>query len=214
MLRSGSKHRSPVGRGHLQPRPCRAASHRRPAGRPRGPPSHLHDGRRDLHRGVTGLRIRAVRCHSHRRRGARRGRSRAHHPGIAGDRCSGVARSCRAGAGAGHLGRLQRPGAGDRPHSRRIPDPALRLAEHLSRGGAHQSRCLDSGRAGNSGISRPRGPPRSMRRSPGSRRDRYACRHAAPLHRALGSELEIVAQFPDHAVKIGNFRDLADKERA
>jgi hypothetical protein len=31
---------------------------------------------------------------------------------------------------------------------------------------------------------------------------------------AMGGELEIVARFPDHAVKITNFADLNDKERA
>ncbi len=31
---------------------------------------------------------------------------------------------------------------------------------------------------------------------------------------AMGGELEIVAQFPDHAVKIRNFADLNEKERA
>ena len=31
---------------------------------------------------------------------------------------------------------------------------------------------------------------------------------------AMGGELEIVARFPDHAVKIRNFADLNEKERA
>lgn len=31
---------------------------------------------------------------------------------------------------------------------------------------------------------------------------------------AMGGELEIVARFPDHAVKIKNFADLNEKERA
>ncbi|MDE2516889.1 MAG: XRE family transcriptional regulator [Rhodospirillales bacterium] len=31
---------------------------------------------------------------------------------------------------------------------------------------------------------------------------------------AMGGELEIVARFPDHAVKIKNFSDLNEKERA
>lgn len=30
---------------------------------------------------------------------------------------------------------------------------------------------------------------------------------------AMGGELEIVARFPDHAVKIRNFSDLSEKER-
>lgn len=30
---------------------------------------------------------------------------------------------------------------------------------------------------------------------------------------AMGGELEIVARFPDHAVKIRNFADLSEKER-
>ena len=30
---------------------------------------------------------------------------------------------------------------------------------------------------------------------------------------AMGGELEIVARFPDHAVKIKNFADLNEKER-
>ena len=31
---------------------------------------------------------------------------------------------------------------------------------------------------------------------------------------AMGGELEIVARFPDHAVKINNFSDLSEKTRA
>ena len=31
---------------------------------------------------------------------------------------------------------------------------------------------------------------------------------------AMGGELEIVARFPDHAIKIKNFSDLNEKERA
>lgn len=31
---------------------------------------------------------------------------------------------------------------------------------------------------------------------------------------AMGGELEIVARFPDHAVKIKNFAELSEKERA
>lgn len=31
---------------------------------------------------------------------------------------------------------------------------------------------------------------------------------------AMGGELEIVARFPDHSVKIKNFGDLSEKERA
>ena len=31
---------------------------------------------------------------------------------------------------------------------------------------------------------------------------------------AMGGELEIVARFPDHAIKIKNFSDLSEKERA
>jgi DNA-binding transcriptional regulator YiaG len=31
---------------------------------------------------------------------------------------------------------------------------------------------------------------------------------------AMGAELEIIARFPDHAVKIRNFADLSERERA